>query len=83
MPAAAVFTFGGVVIVAMGGLIGYLFKRLTDLENRVVAAEDKVKASESYTRKLWLWAKVVIDLYYRHRTPGAPEPPPIPDEDDD
>lgn len=80
MDLGAVLTFAGVVVAALGALVGVLFKRLSDLEARVRLAESKVKASESYTRRLWLWAKFVIDLYYRHRVDGAPEPPPIPEE---
>lgn len=83
MDLGAVLTFAGVVVASLGALIGYLFKRLSDLESRVQQAEAKVKASEAYTRQLWLWAKYVIDLYYRHRVDGAPEPPPIPEEDAD
>jgi len=66
------------VIVAlmalMGVLMGQLWSRLSALEARVG------KATE-YNHRLWEWARKMLDLYYRHRRPGSPDPDPIPIDD--
>ena len=66
-------------VALFSALLGWLFKRLNTLENRVYG-------SELYIRRLWLWSRRLMDLYYRHREPGAPDPTPLPQDaryDDD
>jgi hypothetical protein len=62
------------IVGVFGTLIGVLFNRVSHLENRVENAED-------YAKKLWIWARALLDLYYRHRGPNAPEPNPLPERD--
>lgn len=66
----------------IGALAGVVVHRLTDLENRVERAEARVVKAEKYNRRLWEWARKHIDLYYRHRRDGSPDPYPLPDEDE-
>lgn len=72
-------TVAGVIVAALltvfGVLIGQLYTRIGRLEGQVTRAED-------YNRRMWQWARRHVDLYYRHRVPGAPDPEPIPSEDD-
>lgn len=60
-----------VVLVAglgiLGGIVGHLVKRLDRLEEG--------------NRKLWTYCRKLIDLYYRNRREGAPDPDPLPDID--
>ena len=66
-------------VALFGALLGWLFKRLNTLENRVTG-------SELYIRRLWLWSRRLMDMYYRHRKPGSPDPDPLPHDgryDDD
>lgn len=77
MTEAALTVLGGVVVamVTAGGVaLGHVYKRLTDVEQ-------EVKAAKAQNRKLWLWARKHVDLYYRHRGPDAPDPDPLPDDD--
>ena len=66
-------------VALFGALLGWLFKRLNGLENRV-------RRSEEYNRRMWMWARRHVDMYYRHRKPGSPDPDPLPHDgrnDDD
>ncbi len=64
----------GAVLILVGTLATIVAHRLSELEKRIVKAE-------SYNRRLWLWARAHIDLYYRWRRDGAPDPLPLPDEE--
>ena len=77
----AILAFAGVVVTALGGLVGVLFKRIAEVESRVEAAEARAKAAENRTDRLWMWARKLLNLYYTHRMPGAPDPDPLPDDD--
>lgn len=76
----AVLSVIGVVcaaaIAAIGTGFGLLWRRIADLEERVT----RLAASEARIR--W-WAFDVKDTYYRHRKPGAPDLPPMPEPEDD
>ena len=77
MTVAALTVLGGVVVavVTAGGVaLGHVYKRLSDVEA-------EVKSAKAQNRKLWLWARKHVDLYYRHRTAGAPDPDPLPDDE--
>ena len=63
-------------ITFFGALVGWMFKRLHSLEGRV-------RESERYNRGLWLWARRLMDMYYRHRVPDSPDPDPLPVDDRD
>lgn len=52
---------GAATVTAVGVILGLLWKRIATLE-----------ASE---RDLWWWARVIADLYYRHRRDNAPDLP--------
>lgn len=60
-------------IGAMGALLGHLYSRLNWLEG-------ELKGARVYNILLWEWARRHIDLYYRYRQEGAPDPEPIPKE---
>lgn len=67
------------VLAAVVGAFGVL---ITQLYVRVHRLEVQVLRARAYNRRLWLWARRHVDLYYRHRVEGAPDPDPIPDEDE-
>lgn len=67
MPDALVSVIGAVVVAA----VGVLAARLTTLERRLA----RLDAENDH---LWLWARRLHDLYYRHRRTDAPDPPPPP-----
>ena len=66
----------GALLALFGVLLGQLYARISRLEGKITSAEQ-------YNRRLWMWARAHIDLYYRHRSEGAPDPLPIPSEDDE
>lgn len=68
------------VIVAFIGIVGGLFAQLY---LRIATVEKQLKQAQSYNRRMWLWARRHIDLYYRWRREGAPEPEVLPVEDDE
>lgn len=70
----------GVVIAAALTFIGVL---LGHQASRIAALERRVDCSDDYSRRLWTWARDLLDLYFRHRKDGAPDPPPIPVRDDE
>lgn len=75
-----VLTVASVVVAALLGLIGVL---VGQLYARISKLETSVRTGQDYNRRLWLWARQHLDLYYRHRRDGAPDPAPIPSEDDE
>lgn len=78
IPVVVVGGIGAVIAAALaliGVLLGLQAARITSLERRVDQAW-------SYNRRMWVWARTVIDLYLRHRRDGAPDLPPIPAEDE-
>ena len=81
MEVGVVLTFAGVVVVALGALVGVLFKRISDVEQRVLVAEDRARLAERHTDRLWSWARALLDMYYRYRRDDSPDPPPLPDAD--
>lgn len=68
-------------IPVLGGLAGHTIRRINAVEAQVVDARGEVTRARAYNRKLWLYTRELLDLYYRHRTPDAPNPPPLPEED--
>lgn len=61
------------LLVALIGVAGVVAARvLADLAG--LRAEN---------RRLWLWARSLVDYAYRHRRSDAPDLPPIPPLDDD
>lgn len=66
-----VLVLAGVVITALltvlSVVVAQLYKRVADLED--------------YNRRLWGHTRYLLDLYYRHRQPGAPDPAPLPDDE--
>lgn len=64
-----------VAVIAAGGVaIGHLWGRVHQLE-------DEVRRAREQNRGLWAYCRRLLDLYYRHRTPGSPDPEPLPDVD--
>lgn len=57
----------GAIVTALVVLVGNLYVRLARLERS--------------NRTLWAWSRAVLDLYYRYRTDGSPDPPPLPNDD--
>lgn len=71
---AAAVTLFAAVLALVGVIIGQMWARLSALEQRVEKAA-------TYNRRLWEWARQHIDLYYRFRRDGAPDPAKIPEDD--
>ncbi len=61
-------------ISVTGVLLGHFYTRLNGLEGNL-------KSARAYNMLLWEWARNHIDLYYRYRKDGAPDPAPIPKEE--
>lgn len=66
------------VVVAALGLLGVLAGHTLA---RVRALEEQLAATRDYNRSLWAYCRRILDLYYRHRRDGSPDPDPIPEED--
>ena len=49
---------------------------------RVHRLEDEIEEAQDYNHRLWWYCRRLLDLYYRHRRDGAPDPDPIPTEHD-
>ena len=59
--------------IELGVLVAQLYARVQHLEA-------KVEQGQSYNRDLWAYCRRLLDLYYRHRRDGSPDPDPLPDE---
>lgn len=53
------------ILSAIMVLLGWMYHRLNGIEE--------------YNRRLWAWARNLLDLYYRWRRPEAPDPDPLPE----
>ena len=54
---------------------------LTVLSVVVAQLYHRVAELEGYNRRLWAYTRYLLDLYYRHRSAGSPDPDPLPDEE--
>lgn len=79
IPVGAILTVAGVVIAALLGLFGVL---IGQLYARIARLESKLNDEVSYANKLWAYTRELLDMYFTHRKPGAPNPGPIPDRGD-
>lgn len=61
-------------LALLGVLSGHILTRVHRLE-------DELDQARRYNRELWAYCRRLIDLYYRHRVPGAPDPDPLPEEE--
>ena len=64
----AVLTGLAAICVAGVGFLGVLYGQLMP----------RVNTLEETNRSLWSYTRRVLDLYYRHRRDGAPDPPDLP-----
>lgn len=65
------------VAVAALGLLGVISGHILTRVHRLEAAVDE---AHQVNRNLWHYTRRLLDLYYRHRVAGAPDPPPLPGE---
>lgn len=73
----ALITVIGTILATSITLIGVLsFHVLT----RVHKLEEEVEEAQDYNHRLWWYCRRLLDMYYRHRSPGSPDPDPIPTE---
>ena len=76
MTEAIIAALGAIVAAAIAGAgssLGHVYKRLD-----VVEAE--LGRVRKQNHELWVWARMHLDLYYRHRGPDAPDPDPMPED---
>jgi len=70
---AAVAAIATAVMAVFAALFAQLFGRVHHLEGQV-------RSTTAHSRELWAYCRALIDLYYRHRKDGAPDPGPLPEE---
>lgn len=63
---------GAAAITLLGVLYGHILVRIKHVE-------DDLEDEQDYNRSLWLYCRSLIDDYYRHRRPDAPDPKPLPE----
>lgn len=61
------------------GVLGVMGTLLAQTMTRVSRLEGEIKIANSQINRLWLYCRGLIDLYYRYRRDGSPEPPPMND----
>lgn len=77
MTDAIIAAMGAIVVAAIAagvGALGHVYRRLDEVEAELARVHKQ-------NRELWTWARKLLDLYYRHRGPDAPDPEPMPHED--
>ncbi len=75
----AVIVGGATILAGLLALVGVLAGVFNARLNEVA---DDLGKQRAYNRVLWRHNRALTDLYYRHRQPGAPEPPELPTEPD-
>ena len=73
----AMITLLGVIVTAVSTVFGIILKIMSE---RIGEIEEESERVMGYNRRLWNWAREHLDLYYRYRKEGAPNPAPIPHE---
>ena len=73
----AMITLLGVIVTAVSTVFGIILKIMSD---RIGEIEEESERVMGYNRRLWNWAREHLDLYYRYRKEGSPNPVPIPHE---
>ena len=68
-----------VAIAVIAGLVALVSGMLA----AIIPLYVRVAKIENYNKRLWAYCRGLLDLYYRHRKDGAPDPAPLPDDDDD
>lgn len=71
------------VATLIGVLATLLVAGLSLLGVIVAQLARRLDRLERDNRALWAYCRRLLDLYYRHRQPGAPDPDPLPDIDPD
>ena len=66
-----------VIAAAAITLIGVLSLHVL---TRVHKLEEEIEEAQDYNHRLWWYCRRLLDLYYRHRRDGSPDPDPIPTE---
>ena len=66
----------GMMIAAFAGIGGFVVQ----LYLRMGRVETELSRTQTAHRNLWAYCRALIDLYYRHRKDGSPDPGPLPDE---
>lgn len=64
------------VIAAGAGISGFVVQ----LYLRMGRVEAELSKAQTAHRNLWAYCRALIDLYYRHRKDGSPDPGPLPEE---
>lgn len=66
---------------AQANALSYRGQDLAELQSlRDDMAEMKKSLAEeqSFSRDMWIYCRNLLDLYYRNRKPGSPDPDPLP-----
>ena len=77
MTDVVITALGAIVVAAIaagGGALGHVYRRRDEIKNELTRMRKQ-------NRELWAWARKLLDLYYRHRGPDAPDPDPMPKEE--
>lgn len=69
---ALIGALGAAGLGLLGVLVSKIFIRLRHVE-------DALRAEQDYSQLLWNYCRRLLDLYYRHRKPDAPDPEGLPE----
>ena len=61
-------------VLSVGGVA------LSNISGRLDNVEEDLRRSRNYNHKLWAYCRKHLDMYYKWRKDGAPDPEPIPEE---
>ncbi len=75
----SIIAAAGLIVAALVALFGVIYGHLS---HRIDRLENQLYAERAYSREMWSYTRRLLDLYYRHRQPGAPDPGPLPEEPD-
>jgi hypothetical protein len=86
MVESGVLAFAGLiltgVLTAFGVMLRTQANRITEVEDSLEQAKLQVKSTDEFSQRLWKYCRHILDMYYKHRKDGAPDPPELPQKDD-
>ena len=77
METTLIVVLGSVIVgfLTLGGVV------LNNISQRLRVVEEDLIKERARNRMLWNWGRTILDMYYKWRLEGAPDPPDPPKEE--
>lgn len=79
MVESGVLAFAGLILTGVLTAFGVMLRTQA---NRITEIENSLAQADEFSQRLWKYCRHILDMYYKHRKDGAPDPPELPQKDD-